>query len=88
MKIEGYYKCNCGAITIITSEKEVSCSMKNLKKFFENLDLRKITKYPKVYACNHCVNHYGLDLCSCGSGEEPDKCTNDFDMCGTPYQNL
>ena len=25
-------------------------------------------------SCNHCVNHYGIDLCECGSGKAVGKC--------------
>jgi hypothetical protein len=26
------------------------------------------------YNCNHCVNHWGLDLCKCGSGDPVGSC--------------
>ena len=28
-----------------------------------------------MYACDHCINHYGLDICSCGSGKAVGKCS-------------
>jgi hypothetical protein len=35
----------------------------------------------KYFCCNHCVNHYGIDICGCGSGQPVGKCDNDFDEC-------
>ena len=31
--------------------------------------------------CNHCVTHWGIDLCGCGSGEALGECTGDFNEC-------
>lgn len=91
MNIIGYSKCECGAITIFTdegAEGAYSCKRKNLKKFFPNIDLRKVPKYQDSYCCDHCVNHYGLDLCGCGSGEEFGKCENGYEECAMPMQKL
>ena len=33
-------------------------------------------------SCNHCVNHWGLDLCACGNGEDPEECDGGFAECG------
>ena len=86
MEILSYTKCSCGAITIETDCGEYSCKMENLKKFFPGIDLRKIHKYQDTFCCNHCVNHYGLDLCGCGSGEDFGECENDFEECNRPMQ--
>lgn len=83
-----YAKCTCGAITIFTDIGDYSCQQKNLKKFFPDIDLRKLARYEEFYSCNHCVNHYGLDLCGCGSGEEFGKCKNDLEECSKPMQKL
>ena len=88
MKITGYSKCDCGAITIYCDDGDYSCKAKNLKKYFPDIDLRKIKRYKTTFACNHCVNHYGLDLCGCGSGEDFGKCDNDFPECKTPMQKI
>ena len=77
-----YNKCQCGAITIETAAGTYSCKASEFKKFFPNVDLRrcKAAKGPREWSCcNHCVNHYGLDLCSCGSGEKVGQCD-----CGSP----
>lgn len=36
-------------------------------------------------SCNYCVNHWGTDLCVCGSGYRYDECS-----CGrnTPYYDI
>lgn len=86
MEYEGYYRCSCGAITIIVDGEDYSCESKNLKKFFPGLDLRKIHRIKDCFACNHCVNHFGLDLCGCGSGEPFGQCDNEFDECELPMQ--
>lgn len=84
-----YFKCDCGAITIIMRDRtEYSCEQKNFKKFFPKLDLRRMNRYPTTYSCNHCVNHYGLDLCGCGSGEPFGDCLNDLPECKYPMQML
>lgn len=72
--IESYSKCECGAITI-NFDNGASNSMyqKTAKKI--GLDLRKYKRLTTTYCCDHCVNHWGLDLCECGSGEEVGKCS-------------
>ena len=76
--IEFVSKCVCGAITVTINGEDYSCKAKNFKNHFPEIDLRKIPRSRKAacvaYACNHCVNHYGLDLCSCGSGELINEC--------------
>ena len=67
LKPDFVYQCECGAITLTFGEKEYYVSKENLQTFFPNLDLDGIPTQ-KTYACNHCVNHWGLDLCGCGSG--------------------
>lgn len=72
-----YSKCTCGAITIQTPLGTYSCEQKDFHKFFPNVDLRKCKTTrakQESYYCDYCVNHYGLDLCSCGSGEKVNHC--------------
>ncbi len=88
MVIQGYAVCSCGAITIYTNSGDFSCKKKNLHKFFPGIDLRRLHRYPTMDMCNHCVNHYGLDLCGCGSGEDFGECTNYMDACKMPMQML
>ena len=76
-EITFYGKCQCGAITVNVDGEQYSCTEKNFKKFFPNIDrrsLKGIMAEQKFFCCDHCVNHYGLDLCRCGSGEETGKC--------------
>lgn len=90
MFIEYYRKCSCGAITLYLSDNKTSysCQQNKIKNFIPDLDLRKIKRLKDSYMCNHCVNHYGLDLCGCGSGEEFGKCINDFSECNFPMQKF
>ena len=87
--ITGYSKCSCSAITFFTEDGcSCSCRQSNIKRFFPGLDLRTLRKgrLPESYSCDHCVNHYGLDLCACGSGKPFEKCHEGFEECGKPMQ--
>lgn len=85
-----YSRCACGAITVVTDTGEhYSVASHRRKQFLPGLDLRKLRRHPVVTCnCNHCVNHYGLDLCGCGSGERFGHCNNGFDECSKPMQKL
>ncbi len=80
-------RCSCGAVTIMNiddqPEFQFSMSAETFEKDFQHLALHWLQTYCH---CNHCVNHWGIDLCACGSGETPEECTEELDMCGTPYQ--
>ena len=71
-----YAKCSCGAITIQTPIGTYSCEQKDFHEYFPNVDLTKCEDVAgqESYCCDYCVNHYGLDLCSCGSGEKVGEC--------------
>lgn len=88
MQYLSYSHCTCGAITVETDCGMYSCKKSNRHRFFPGLDLRKIKKYPDSYICNHCVNHYGLDLCACGSGEPYETCDDGYEECGQPMQKI
>lgn len=85
--IKEYSKCVCGALTVYTADgKSYSCKQSAKKTFFPGLDLRKIHRLSTSYCCDHCVNHYGLDLCGCGSGEKFGHCHNGLEECKIPMQ--
>ena len=88
--IKEYGMCECGAITLfVHNGRSYSCLRKNLKRFLPNIDLRHIKRLShKTCNCDHCVNHYGLDLCACGSGEPYETCENGYAECGKPMQKL
>lgn len=71
MKIEYIQKCKYGAVTI-RFDNGASNSM--FWETFEKLDLDTgdATWLHQSYCCNHCVNHWGIDLCECGSGARKD----------------
>ena len=90
MQVQYYSICSCGAITLHMSDNKTSYSCKedNLKIFLPNLDLTTIERLQDSCCCDHCVNHYGLDLCGCGSGEAFGECNNNFSECQQPMQEF
>lgn len=81
-QIVSYSVCKCGAITLYFADGTTnSCKRKNLKKFGVSLKGIKKAK-EQSWCCNHCANHYGIDICSCGSGKGYEKC------CGTPMEEF
>lgn len=84
--IEHLAKCRCGAITVTIRGEEYSMSPKTFREVFD------VTRVPpvhhKYYACNYCVNHYGIDLCACGSGVAFEKCHGGSEVCGLPMQSF
>lgn len=85
-----YSRCSsCGAITIFAEDgTSYSCKSSSKKRFMPGVDLRRLRKLENSYCCNYCVNHWGLDLCACGSGKRFDKCKNGMPECGRPSQEL
>ena len=73
-RIVNYQKCNCGAITL-TFEDGTDSSMYQDTFNKMNIDLSEAKELPQSYCCNHCVNHWGIDLCECGSGERVGECS-------------
>ena len=72
-EIESYSKCSCGAVTIhFTNGAYNSMSSKTQRML--GINLRKIKRLPESCACDHCVNHWGIDLCECGSGKAVGRC--------------
>lgn len=70
-------KCQCGAITVDGDDFSNSMTEATFQREFPNVPIRQ-----QVYCnCNHCVNHWGIDLCGCGSGEPVGQCDGDFEHC-------
>jgi hypothetical protein len=72
-------KCDCGAITVsnaVEEEHEFSNSMtqETFNELFKDNTEFDIEWLQETYNCNHCVNHWGLDLCKCGSGDPVGEC--------------
>lgn len=72
--IENYQKCQCGAITFYFEDGS-SSSMRQRTAKKMGIDLRHYKSLRPSWNCNHCVNHWGTDLCECGSGEPVGKCS-------------
>ena len=87
--VDYYVRCNCGAIGLNIAGQTYYVAKQNLKKFFPMVDLRGCVRVGKTnYCCDYCVNHYGVDLCACGSGEHYNHCKNGFSVCGKPMQKV
>ena len=78
-RITSYQKCDCGAITLFF-EDGANSSMFQETLDSMGIDLSQAEELPKSYCCNHCVNHWGIDLCECGSGEKVGECS-----CGSEF---
>lgn len=66
-------RCDCGAVTISDNLYSNSMFYSTFRNEYPDLILGQLTDLH----CDHCVNHWGIDLCICGSGIVPDKCCNE-----------
>jgi len=80
------YKCKCGAVTATIDGKQYSMLPATYREKF-NVERVPRAEF-KCYSCNYCVNHWGLELCACGSGKKYNKCKEGFKECGTPMQSI
>ena len=70
-------RCQCGAVTVSTDDWSNSMTVGTFREEYPNEHLP-----PKTYgSCDHCVNHWGIDLCGCGSGEAVGECSNRYYEC-------
>lgn len=80
-------RCGCGAVEVESNGQSgyfiLACNFRRL------FSVDRVPRAPIHFGCcDHCVNHYGLDLCACGSGEAPEKCKEGHKCCGQPSQVL
>ena len=78
--------CSCGAATVEWNGAEYCCQADDLEKYFP--DLVGTKPEIEVGGCNYCINHWGLDLCGCGSGEKFGECTEGYEACQRRAQDL
>lgn len=85
--IESITLClGCDAVTVETEDKEYySLHQEDFERIFEEKVPQDI---PTVGSCNYCINHWGIDLCGCGSGEKFGECENGFEECKRPAQSI
>lgn len=92
-KIKEVDLCECGAVTLevclIGEQKPTRFSMKR-ETFDENLghldiDLGETCTF---HCCDHCVSHWGVDICACGSGQDYEECDAGLSECGSPFQSI
>lgn len=88
-QVEDIAKCSCGAITVFLKDgTNASMTKETYLKEFQKTEVK--TTLNDYGNCNHCVNHWGVDLCACGSGETVGECDGDFEECKNkiPAQTL
>lgn len=92
-EVENITICDCGAITLEKHDgTSISFNPVNALSYFDGNVAVYLQEYAKsclstdTVLCNHCVNHWGLDLCKCGSGNPVGMC--DCNDNGLAYQNL
>jgi hypothetical protein len=78
-------KCNCGAVTVIIEGESYSMTHNEFRKRFpsERCQLERT-----MSNCNYCVNHWGIDLCGCGSGQKYGKCKEKLRECRHVAQDI
>lgn len=82
-------KCNCGAITITINGIGYSMSEETFIEKYGNEGNDFLQNEMQNFSnCNYCVNHWGIDLCACGSGELIKECKEGLDVCNTPMQDI
>lgn len=84
--IKSASRCTCRAITVTIDGVNYSMSRAFFNKLFVAYR-RKITEIP-TNGCDYCVNHWGIDLCACGSGKKYWKCKEGYKVCGRPMQSI
>jgi len=81
---EDIFLCSCGAVTITIDGNDYSMPRELLSEY--NIKEEDITH--EVCGCNYCINHWGIDLCACGSGEKYQECKEEYEVCGNSMQNI
>ncbi len=72
MQVQYIQECSCGAVTVTFPNGAYNSVSREM---FDSMAFEG-ERLPEVsYCCNHCVNHWGLDLCKCGSGEPFEQCS-------------
>ncbi len=79
-------KCQCGAITVDVNGGNFSMTAEDFEKNFPGTFAGDLPE--ECYCCNYCANHWGIDLCGCGSGEKFGECSNDYPECRVPAQDM
>ena len=79
--------CQCGAITVTMPTGD--CYSMNKEDFDKYVPEAFSGDVEQDFCnCNYCVNHWGLDLCGCGSGEKFGECQEKYPECKSPAQSI
>ena len=79
-------KCQCGAITVEIDGHYYSMTSETFDKKFPNLFSGDLEA--QYQNCNHCVNHWGIDLCGCGCGQLFGECEDECEASSSPAQSI
>lgn len=77
------YCKNCGAVTVTINGNNYSMPRAEFRKRFPGERCEG-----HYFNCNYCINHWGTDLCGCGSGKKFGKCDNHLPECEFPAQSI
>jgi hypothetical protein len=77
-------RCGCGAVTVEHDGQCYSMKEENLQSYFP--ELMDTAPDCEVGSCDYCINHWGVDLCACGSGLKYTDCPMGYRECGRPMQ--
>ena len=76
--------CVCGAATVtLDNGDSFSMPREELDKHFPGIVISN-----EYGSCDYCVNHWGIDLCYCGSGQKVGECDEGYPCCGQPAQDI
>jgi hypothetical protein len=77
-------RCQCGAVTVELEGESYSMPLKEYRRLFAG----QLVPQKTACNCNYCVNHWGIDLCGCGSGHKFGRCGNRLSECGRRAQDM
>lgn len=79
--------CLCGAISVEGPGFKNHMREVAFKHLFPGIRVQRKCPY---WQCDHCVNHWGVDVCGCGSGQPVGACEGECADCkeGTASETL
>lgn len=88
-------KCSCGALTVDMHDgKSYHMKPATFRSYFGVDRVPTAVNAKSPYGCcDYCVNHYGVELCACGSGKSVKLCKENImhkgkKICGHPFEKI
>lgn len=75
-----FSRCACGAVEVCHPQERWVNHMRPAT-FLRRYRGATVPRRARYGSCDHCVNHWGIDICQCGSGEPVGKCPNGYPGC-------